>query len=238
LGKGLVTGYPVEPLTGNLKSVEEGGSLRHKILPPKRQLYYAARCIGRERVGLFGENPAEDASSAVMGNSALEGLNLIRRREKSDRKSSSKPKTLMQAKNAHMEGYIGIPVFWAQGMHRRSPLLKRLITGNGQETPMFFNYEDLMDSWGKIKKRSKNLPAQPTVEVFNLWDLLTSMEKEAWKQKKTQTIDWAKPLRKRLGTKAESELSDITFVPSSRAIDYKEKITSRGNGKARLRPMR
>lgn len=238
LGNGLVTGYPIEPLTGNLKSVDEGGSLRHKIMPPKRQLYYAARCIGRERVGLFGENPTEDASTAVLGNSALEGLNLLRRREKSDRKSSKKPRTAMQAQNAHMEGYTGIPVFWAQGMQRQPPLIKQIISGNRQETPLFFNYEDLMDAWTKMKKRGKNLPDQPTVEVFNLWDVLTSMDKEAWKQSRTKKYDWAKPLRQRFGPKERPGLDAITFVPSSRAIDYKQRISARGNGKARLRPMR
>lgn len=238
LGNGLVTGYPMESLTGNLKPVEEGGSLRHKILPAKRQLFYAARCIGRERVGLFSENPTDDAVSAVMGNSALEGLNLMRRRDKVDRKASNKPKTMMQAKNAHMEGYTGIPVFWAHGMHRRPPLLKRLVTGSAQETPLFFNYEDLVDAWGKMKRRSKKLPTEPTVEVFNLWDVVTSMEKEAWKEKKNNKLDLSKPLRNRLGIKSTPELGDITFVPSSRAIDYKEKITAQGNGKARLRPMR
>jgi hypothetical protein len=240
LGSGLVTGYPVEPLNGNIKSVDEGGTLRHKIMPPKRQLFYAARCVGKERVGLFGENPSEDASSAVLGNSALEGLNLMRRREKADRKSN-KPKTALQAQNAHMEGYTGIPVFWAQGMQRKPPLLKRLISGNDQETPMFFNYEDLMDAWTKVQKRSPkklNLPEQPTVEVFNLWDVLTSMEKDEWKNKKANKYDWAKPLQKRFGKQEAPDLDSITFVPSSRCVDYKEKITARGNGKARLRPMR
>lgn len=242
LGSGLVTGFPPEALSGKLKPVDEGGSLRHKILPPKRQLYYAARCVGKERVGLFGENPTEDATTAVMGNSALENMNLVRRRNKADRKSSSsKAKTAIQAKNAHMEGYTGIPVFWAQGMQRQLPLPKQLISGNRQETPMFFNYEDLMDAWDKMKKNSpkkRKLPEQPTVEVFNLWDVLTSMEKEQWRQSKAKKYDWAKPLRQRLGRRESPGLETITFVPSSRAIDYKEKISARGNGKARLRPMR
>lgn len=239
LGKGLVTGYPVEPLNGNLKSVEEGGSLRHKIQPPKRQLFYAARCLGKERVGFFGDNPSEDATTAVMGNSALEGMNLIRRREKLDRKSGSKPKTAMQAKNRHMEGYLGIPVFWAQGMQRQPPKLKQLISGSQQETPLFFNYEDLMDAWGKMKKENprKKLPDQPTVEVFNLVDVLTSMEKDSWRQKK-KGFDWVKPLRQRFGKSEARGLDSIAFVPSSRATEYKEAISARGNGKARLRPMR
>jgi hypothetical protein len=44
--------------------------------------------------------------------------------------------------------------------------------------------------------------------------------------------------RKRFGTNEEPGLDSITFLPSSRAIDYKEAISARGNDKARLRPMR
>lgn len=102
LGNGLLTGFPPDPLTGKIKSVQEGGSLRYKIVPPKRQLYYAARCKGRERVGLFGENAYEDAQAAVIGNSALEQLNLSRRREKRDRKS--KQRSVLGGINSHMEG--------------------------------------------------------------------------------------------------------------------------------------
>jgi hypothetical protein len=32
-----------------------------------------------------------------------------------------------------------------------------------------------------------NLPDQPTVKVFNLWDVLTSMDKDAWKKKQVVT---------------------------------------------------
>jgi hypothetical protein len=240
LGDGLVTGYPIEPLSGNIKSVEEGGSLRHKVVPPKRQLFYAARCIGKERVGFFGDNPSEEATAAILGNSALEGLNLMRRREKRERKTP-KAKSLIQMQNAHMEGYCGIPVFYAQGMQRRHPLLKGLISGNRQETPMFFNYEDLQGAWAKMKKRDKNLPDQPTVEVFNLWDVLTSMDKDAWKKKQVvnQKTEWlTAPVEKRVGKLGEPDLDSITFVPSSRSTNYKEIISARGNGKARLRPMR
>ena len=91
-----------------------------------------------------------------------------------------------------------------------------------------------------MKKQTKNklLPEQPTVEVFNLWDV--SMDKEAWKEARSKNkYDWAKPLRQRIGRQDQPPgLDSITFVPSSRAIDYKQKISARGNGKARLRPMR
>eukprot|EP00980_Cylindrotheca_fusiformis_P017154 scaffold5281_cov127-Cylindrotheca_fusiformis.AAC.3 len=238
LGNGLPTGYPIEPLNGKLKPVEEGGSLRHKIMPDKRQLFYAARCVGKERVGLFGD-AGENAASAVLGNSAIEATNLMRRRDKRERKTKPKPKNIYEAQNAHMDGYIGIPVFHAEGMARKHPILKQLISGNRQERPMFFNYEDLQDAWAKMKKRNPNIPAEPVVEVFNLWDVLTSMEKEQWKQKRAKGhFDVLAPLRKRFGEVDEQSLDSITFVPSSRAIDYKEAISARGNGKARLRPMR
>lgn len=250
-GNGLVTGMEVEKLSGSLKPPEEGGSLRYKIVPPKRQLYYAARCIGKERVGLFGENPAEDAQMAVMGNSALEGMNLMRRREKRERKTpTSKPKSPLQAANQHMVGYTGIPVFYAPNMHRRLPILKRLFTGHRDEIPLFFNYEDLTASWDRIRAANKKAPNEPpAVEVFNLWDVVTSMDRSiSARQKQKAWLDKiADPVKNRVQalfpSKQESSssslsLNDITFIPSSRASHYKEAISARGNGKARLRPMR
>ena len=111
---------------------------------------------------------------------------------------------------------------------------------------MFFNYEDLEDAWAVMKKKygDDGIPDKPpTVEVYNLWDVLTSMDKDAWKSKKAASLsgnkfDIMKPLRARFGGKEAPGLADITFVPSSRAIEYKEAISARGNGKARLRPMR
>ncbi|KAL3944480.1 MAG: hypothetical protein SGBAC_001457 [Bacillariaceae sp.] len=239
LGNGLPTGYPIEALNGNLKPVEEGGSLRHKIMPDKRQLFYAARCIGKERVGLFGENPAELATMALLGNSAIESTNILRRREIRERKTTPPPKSLLEAQNAHMDGHTGIPVFHATGMARKVPKLKQLISGNRQETPMFFNYEDLQDAWTKMKKKNPSIPDEPAVEVFNLFDVLTSMDKDQWKTRKAAgQFDIMAPLRQRFGKLEAPELDSITFVPSSRSIDFKEKISARGNGKARLRPMR
>ena len=247
LGNGLVTGAPVDATTGNVRPVDEGGSLRYKIMPPKRQLYYAARCVGKERVGLFGDNSgSDDAMMAILGNSALEGMNLEMRREKRERKGPRKAKTVMEAQNAHMEGYIGIPVFYCPSIRKQQPKLKQLISGSSQETPMFFNYEDMVDAWGKMKEgnQGQKLPDKPpSVEVFNLWDVLTSMEKDAWKQKKAAATkgDWLlKPIRKRLVSSKDQQpgLESVVFIPSSHCIDYKEAISKRGNGKARLRPMR
>jgi len=245
LGKGLLTGVPPDPNDGKFKNDENGNvALRYKLVPPKRQLYYAARCVGRERVGLFGDSAAEEAQAAVIGNSALEGRNLVRRRDKRERKTpaSSSKKTPMQLANAHVEGYCGVPVFYAPSLRRRLPLLKRLLTGTRFELPMFFNYEDLEQAYFKTQKKFENAPALPDeVEVFNLWDVLTSMDRDANKKKSERTVfdAVAAPLERRFSSSPQvADLEHITFVPSSRSVHYKEAVSARGNGKARLRPMR
>jgi hypothetical protein len=270
LGNGLLTGQPIDMLTGRVPSTQDGGSLRHKIMPPKKQLFYAARCYGKERIGFFSSNPSDEVASAkelaitsVLGNSGLTYRNLQRRQLKRDRKIVAKPNSLLEAQYAHMDGQLGIPVFYAQGMERRLPLWKGLISGARRETPLFFNYEDLLEAWqktrvvpktgGKLSPSSSSsssnyLPMEPSVEVFNLLDVLASMEKDQDRKR----IQQAKlPITKRVvetlvypfqrrftALSAPVGLDTITFVPSSDAGKYKESITARGNGKARLRPMR
>lgn len=265
LGHGVPTGgIGIDPLDGTL-AVDDGGALRYKLVPPKRQLYYAARCVGKERVGLFGDVPAEDAQLCVIGNSALEGTNLMRRREQRERKFPKQPKNAIQAASMHMEGYTGIPVFYCPQLHQQVPTIKRLchfMASPRQQVPLFFNYEDLEDAWKTMRQRQPSpasIPETPTlVEVFNLWDVLTSMEREAWQKKHRfqQLAIWKRNPKETLqsipsaiqstlsssfSSKSKSDgpdLNAITFVPSSRSIQYKEAISARGNGKARLRPMR
>jgi hypothetical protein len=269
LGHGLTTGLPIDPLDGNLP-VDDGGALRYKLVPPKRQLYYAARCVGKERVGLFADVPAEDAQMCVIGNSAIEGNNLMKRRDKRERKLPKTPKNAMEAANVHMEGYTGIPVFYCPELHRQVPLAKRLLHFNAspkQQVPLFFNYEDLMDAWNRMRQQQQQpsnnkknvIPEQPSsVEVFNLWDVVTSMERDAWQKKnrlqafwKRNPIDTLRSIQSSVVTKKSSpkpsssslsldgpDFNAVTFVPSSRSIQYKEAISARGNGKARLKPMR
>ena len=234
-GQGLPTGQPPEPSTGNLP--ESQGALRYKIVPPKRQLYYAARCLGKERVGLWGESPSQDAQTALLGNGALEAENLVRRRTKRERKSVP-VRTVLQAQNAHMEGYTGVPVFYQPSLQRRVPFLKRLLSGNKREIPLFFNYEDMVTAYQEVKQRSKHeMPAEmPQPEVFNLWDVLTSMDREYYGGSSNA---WMAMWQRRFGkVPAKPQLTEITFVPNSQAARYKEGITKRGNSKARLRPMR
>merc|ERR1712154_749660 len=109
-------------------------------------------------------------------------------------------------------------------------------------------------------------------EVFNLWDVLTSMEREHLLQKRRRqrrgglSSSWnsvVRPFRNRYrnviggtgtggdtntdGSKDDedaasnndnnNELDSIVFIPSSDASSYKESISARGNGEARLKPM-
>jgi hypothetical protein len=240
LGGGLVTGSPIEALDGKLKSTNEGGSLRYKIVPPKRQLFYAASCQGKERVGLFG-NAQEEANTFVESSQFVHNVNLERRREKKERRSNTSGLSRAQLESAHMEGYSGIPVFYAPQLKRVHPLWKM----SREEMPFFFSYEDLQEAWKTMRRRHKkqrNIPAQPSVvEVFNLMDVLTSMEREQWK-KKRKGFHWKDfsvgSLKMNRDKNDGLGLESITFVPPSYCVSYKEKISAQGNGKARLRPMR
>lgn len=272
LGRGLLTGQPIDYFKGTVLPTKEGGSLRHKIMPPKKQLFYAARCHGRERIGFFGkgENPDSDrdsrydqAVSSVIGSAALAYRNSQRRQSIRDRKLAYRPKSQLEADYAHMDGHLGIPVFYAPGMERRRSRVKSLVSGSQRkEIPLFFNYEDLQEAWQKTKPlggdKNKGLPMEPMgVEVFNLWDVLTSMERE--QARKAQKFNAMKPQDKLVKALAhpfvnrwknvaagkssgndenDNLLDAIVFIPSSDACTYKEKITARGDGKARLRPMR
>jgi hypothetical protein len=254
LGLGLVTGAPPDATSGKLNPPDDGSVLRYKIVPSKRQLFYATRCIGRERVGFLSENPVEDAQACILGSGAIDGINLQRRREKRERKTPPKARTSLQAANSHMEGYVGIPIFYCRNLYKKLPLVKRLTSGTQYEIPMFFNYEDLLDTYQSkvVSKSSGGVSEAPIVEVFNLWDVITSIDKYQNQQKmqaatKKYSVNAIvdtikKPFVKRLVTiknpQRELDLNAITFIPNSRCVHYKHTITAQGNGKARLRPMR
>lgn len=278
LGRGLLTGQPIDYHKGTVLPTKEGGSLRHKIMPPKKQLFYAARCHGRERVGLFGKDPNaadndrdsryDQAVSAVIGNAALAYRNSQRKQAIRDRKLAYKPRSKLEADYVHMDGNLGIPVFYAPGMERRRSRIKSLVSGSQRkEIPLFFNYEDLQEAWQKTRPiggdKDKGLPKEaPGVEVFNLWDVLTSMDRE--QARKQQKLDRLKPQDKLLKALADpfvnrwrsvapesgavgdgkspmvedNLLEGIVFIPSSDACTYKEKLSAQGDTKCRARGMR
>lgn len=236
LGGGLPTGAGIDKMTGNLPSASDGGSLRYKIVPSKRQLFYAARCVGRERVGLFGNSPQEDAANVAAGSRALTRAMSERRRGTTKRILTPGQRTYQ-----HMDGFLGIPVFSAPEMRKRYPSLKGMLSGTKEENPIFFSYEDLMETWAKMRKRDSSIPARPSsVEVFNLMDVLAAMDEDEWEKKKG--FNWKAPVaelgRRFLPKRGEPGLESVTFIPPKNTVEYKEMTSANGNGKARLRPMR
>lgn len=235
-GSGLLTGSPVNPRTG--KVPKDSGALRHKIVPSKRQLFYATRCLGRERVGLFGDTAQFDARIVATG--AL-GMETIKRKREGPR-NNRRTLTPLQEKYKHMEGHLGIPVFYTPELTKRLPAFKRIVSRTADESPIFFSYEDMMEAWSQLRRRNKTqkLPPRPeTVEVYNLMDILSSMDRDEWRSRKPMNV--MKPLdsiKNQFQPEKKSGLESLTFIPTKLALEYKEKIASEGNGKSRLRPMR
>jgi len=282
LGKGLPTGQPIDAITGKMKSPEEGGTLRYKIVPPKRELYYAARCKGRERVGLFDDNPDFDAKMMLNTRRTLAQYADSRGRARKEREGRGGPAAATAAKTAaanpnapdrvryaHMEGTVGVPVFHCPGLDRRHPVMKRLVNRKAakSEKPLFFSYEDLKESWDNTRDRATDearasMPQNPPeVEVYNLMDVVTSIDRDQWRVarrgqlRREQVIDsvlsnlsfvpfvsrlpGSENVKAPVSTGGEtSGLEQVVFVPSSRNVNAKERISNVGGSKARLRPMR
>lgn len=274
LGNGLPTGQPVEDTTGKLLSMDEGGSLRHKIVPSKRELFYAARCKGRERVGCFGDAARDDAELLLQPQDVIEA-NKMGERRKAAKNAAGRVKKARQLEKegvaegevdrlrreyGHMEGQVGLPVFYTDGLVKKPPMIKRMIHGSkawsaSSLTPLYFSYEDLMKDWSEMRSNSANknkIPeTPPQVEVFNMMDVVASIDKDQWKaQRRTELIREKKgflgkiPIVHHLVRKGSkrsaksSGLEKVVFVPSRLGIQAKERISIHGNRKARLRPMR
>lgn len=210
LGRGLPTGQPINEQTGKMLTMDEGGSLRHKIVPSKRELFYAARCYGRERVGFFSDDAKEDAELMLQPNDVIEGSKM-----KARRKAASNTKArIASAKKAQkdglmeseenrikreygmMEGQVGVPVFHADGLVKKPSLSKRLFQGSkalasSSLTPLYFSYEDLLKDWSKMREKSADkskIPESPSVEVFNALDVVTSIDKDQWKKERRAEV--------------------------------------------------
>jgi len=288
LKDGLLTGQPINELTGNILGPEEGGVLRYKIVPSKRELYYAARCKGKERVGFFSNSPADDA--ALMLNSfPVIGATLLNKRKfamekrrkaareaargaaaanKGNKANPASSRTNVQEEDpirkeyAHMEGFVGIPVFHSPSLKKFNKV-KSLLTANKQkESPLFFSYEDLLKSWKDVRSKLRtddaksSMPEMPTdVEVFNVMDVVTSMDKDRWHTKRAlqlrrQALLSKIPLMNRITAKegmvsytdkqkVSTGINQVVFVPNSKSVRYKNIISNLGNAKARgLRPMK
>jgi len=268
LNGGLPTGQPVEPLTGKLKSPSEGGSLRYKIVPPKRELFYAARCEGKERVGCFGMNAIEDAEMMATPMSSIGAQLLNMKKTKKRRLSEEEAENPIRKEYKHMEGSVGIPVFHCEELRRYSNFKQGVLKQNKTpEIPLFFSYDDLLESWEAVRDRLEHkaakskendktivMPEKPNVEVYNLIDVVTSIDRDQWQVNRSSVVRRNQLLGKipimskyfgRGGSSSEqidklsSGLEQIVFIPSKRSARFKERVSKVGNGKPRgLRPMR
>ncbi len=277
LNKGLLTGQPINELNGNIKGADEGGVLRYKIVPPKRELFYAARCKGRERVGLWNVNPEDDAKlmlssvPVIGGTMAMMRKAAVEKRRREKRRGSGGAAASVASDDGdvevdpireeykHMEGFVGVPVFHCPEM-KKCNKIKSLLRNepHAKQTPLYFSYEDLMEAWNAMKQKSektKNAPAipeTPTVEVYNMMDVVTSIDRDQWvanraaKLKRDGILAKIPVINKLTGTEGmksvaspiPSGLGDVVFIPNSKSTKFKEMISSVGNSKSRLRPMR
>jgi len=272
LGYGLPTGQPVDGLSGKIPSMDEGGSLRHKIVPSKRELFYAARCAGRERVGCFGDSANEDAQLLLQSQGIIESAKMGLRRNavKNAMKRTQKARNLaregmeestedrLKREYAHMEGQVGLPVFYAEGLAKRPPKIRRMLQGSkawssAAQTPLYFSYEDLMNDWASMRSKSENkskIPEKPSVEVFNMVDVVAGIDKDQWKTERRAELIREKKgflgkipvvhnfVKSKIAPGARSGLGNVVFVPTSMGIEAQERISAAGSHKCRLRPMR
>lgn len=272
LHKGLLTGQPIDEHSGKMKGSDEGGVLRYKIVPPKRELFYAARCKGRERVGLWGPSQEEDArlmmqSIPVIGGTlALKRKSIMDRRRKEKRRNANvgsevglgggdeSTMDVIREKYRHMEGFVGIPVFHCPQMKRYNAIKGFLRNDRRAQVPLYFSYEDLVSSYEAMRRRAKDpsvIPEKPEVEVFNLMDIVTSIDRDQWKAKRAGGVKrimgrmtggvWKKGGDKGANRVVGSggDLEQLIFIPNSKNTKFKESISRIGNGQARgLRPMR
>ena len=112
-----------------------------------------------------------------------------------------------------------------------------------------------MNGWSLMRSRSVNknkIPPKPQVEVYNMMDIITSIDKEQWKmQRRAELIRESKGIwgkipvlhvlfkgKKTPAASSSASLKTVIFVPSSMGVQAKERIRANGNRKARLRPMR
>jgi hypothetical protein len=272
LHKGLLTGQAIDDHSGKMKGPEEGGVLRYKIVPPKRELFYAARCKGRERVGLWGANAEDDARLMMQSVPVIGGTlanmrkNAIekRRRDRKNAKlgapeaSTSDGVDPIRNEYKHMEGFVGIPVFHCPQMKKYNKVKGLLRNDRKKQNPLYFSYEDLVSSYEAMRNNSKDpdsIPDTPDVEVYNLMDVVTSIDREQWRTKRAKQLRTAGIVGKipvinkitgkeGVGSsgsskgKISSGLEQVVFVPNSKGTKFKESVSALGNSQARLPRMR
>lgn len=245
LGRGLPTGQPVDEMTGRL----DNSAIRYKIVPSKRELFYAAtRCLGKERVGFFGDTPDDDGRSILLPTTPDSDNDQFLPRKRPS--AAKKKKSLIAYKWRNMRGETGIPVFYMEGLKRKGK------KGTVEEIPLFFSYEDLCIAWNQMRSNAgdKALTRPTFPEVFNFVDVVVAMERSQWQKrmkldrvlKNVHSNPWVQKIvptrlvtaKNNVPMVGDDDLDKIVFIPSSRAIQFTDNTSKSGNGKARLRPMR
>eukprot|EP00804_Cyclotella_cryptica_P008309 CCRYP_016496-RA/>CCRYP_016496-RA protein AED:0.13 eAED:0.13 QI:0/0/0/1/1/1/2/0/392 len=240
-----------------------------------RELFYAARCYGRERVGCFADSAEEDADLFLQPPDVIEGAKMaVRRKAGANRRGRvqrarqaekegvvESEENRLRREYGHMEGQVGLPVFYAEGLVKRPPLMRRLVQGSrawstSSLIPLYFSYQDLLHDWSVMREKcvenKAGVPERPPqIEVFNMLDVVTSIDKEQWKKERRSELlrekkGWIGKIPivhhlvggKKSSSAVKSGLERVVFVPSSLGVQAKERISAAGNRKARLRPMR
>jgi len=192
--RGLPTGQPLDDTTGRLRS-DQGQTLRYKIVPSKRELYYAARCIGKESVGLFSNDGLDDIKEILTGKKKksfgsasgrassapkfdarerMEQRRMAQQKGKnaadSDAAANDKQQEQLPLKQvyAHMQGKTGIPVFYLDGLKLkppRLPTLSSLFSKNKKMDAQIPLFFSYEDVVSTWKKQSTNTTASVMPQV-------------------------------------------------------------------------
>jgi len=225
----------------------------YKIVPSTKELFFANKLPGRENLALTGVEDEFTLQERVVGsiNDSTDNDNdddmLMPGREmemgnsgaQTSRQKAKKRASPYRKKKAELleennwTGREGIPAFFVEGMQFQSKA--SFLPGRSKsDTPLFLSYNDCMDAWKEMRDRlepndKSKVPVAPKVEVFNLIDVVASIEQDIVRRESAVTKD---------EKNVKTGLETIVFIPSSKSVDFVEGITSKGNGQARLKEMR
>ena len=223
----------------------------YKIVPSTKEMFYANKLPGRENLAMTGVedefliqeriigSTGEDSKGAGEQNSMMPGREYQDETgTKSVRQKAKKRVGPYRKRHAEilqensLSGKEGIPAFFVEGLQFKSK--GSFLPGRQKsvDTPLFLSYNDCVNAWKEMRNSlsvedKTRIPVSPNVEVFNLVDVVSSIERDIIRR------NWSKEEQKN-----KSGLESIVFVPSSKSVQFVDGITARGNGKARLRDMR
>ncbi|KAL3784570.1 hypothetical protein HJC23_010694 [Cyclotella cryptica] len=252
LGRGMPTGQPMEDTTGKLPGMDEGEAYGIRLSPRSGNCF-----MPRDPPDVI-----EGAKMAVRRKAGANRRGRVQRARQAEKEGVvESEENRLRREYGHMEGQVGLPVFYAEGLVKRPPLMRRLVQGSrawstSSLIPLYFSYQDLLHDWSVMREKcvenKAGVPERPPqIEVFNMLDVVTSIDKEQWKKERRSELlrekkGWIGKIPivhhlvggKKSSSAVKSGLERVVFVPSSLGVQAKERISAAGNRKARLRPMR